>query len=148
MKPRKQLEFCQCRFPSEMRFERTAISIATDFAARLALSDERVEGIRTGVSEAFINAVEHASREESSGRIELSLRSTGEDTMQIVVHDWGPTFNPEQIEAPKIEQKIQAGQKKRGWGLYLIRQLADDVRIHSSKEKGNIVEMIFSIKEH
>ena len=56
----------------------------------------------------------------------------GEDpeSLEITIRDKGVGFEPNEVEEPKIEEKLKAT-RKRGWGLKIIDGLMDEVEIRS-----------------
>ena len=48
-------------FPSELGYERLARDTVAAFAVRLGFDSERVENLKTALSEACINAIEHGN---------------------------------------------------------------------------------------
>jgi anti-sigma regulatory factor (Ser/Thr protein kinase) len=56
------------------------------------------------------------------------------------VKDQGKGIN--QIPAPSIENKVEGKDKPRGWGLFLIKNLVNEVTFEPSPEGGNVVRMI------
>ena len=63
-----------------------------------------------------------------------------EDTLIIKVEDKGVGFESEKVEIPDIDDKLK-GQRKRGWGLQIIKELMDSVEFESS-ESGTTVTMV------
>ena len=52
---------------------------------------------------------------------------------------------PSEPEAPDIERKLAGDQKPRGWGLFLIKNMVDDVRI-SSDGSHHTVELVMRLE--
>ena len=50
-----------------------------------------------------------------------------EDQFKIVIRDTGRVFNPESIPDPDMKAHVQKGHKK-GLGIFLMRQIMDEVR--------------------
>jgi serine/threonine-protein kinase RsbW len=63
-----------------------------------------------------------------------------EDTLIIKVIDQGIGFDKSKVQIPKIENKLGTDERKRGWGLQLIKELMDTVEFESTKE-GTTVTM-------
>jgi anti-sigma regulatory factor (Ser/Thr protein kinase) len=48
-------------------------------------------------------------------------------------------------EEPDIELKIQQLQTPRGLGIFLIKQLVDEVEFNQTTDEGHMVRMVFKI---
>jgi anti-sigma regulatory factor (Ser/Thr protein kinase) len=49
-------------------------------------------------------------------------------------------------EKPDIEAKLAELQTPRGWGLFLMKNLVDDMHI-SSDDRYNTIELVMSLRE-
>ena len=47
---------------------------------------------------------------------------------------------------PDIKQKINGVNRPRGWGLFLIQNLMDEVEIKYVPKKGNVIRMVMYLK--
>ena len=54
------------------------------------------------------------------------------------MHDTGVGFAPETIAEPSIADKLKSN-RKRGWGLKIIRGLMDEVEIDSGRHGTTVV---------
>jgi serine/threonine-protein kinase RsbW len=134
----------ELRIPSVLGFEKLAMDFAASAARMLKLPDERIEDLKTAVSEACINAIEHGNKLDASIRVGISLR-VEESELHIDVHDEeGQTMGP--VPAPNIEAKIARKDAPRGWGIFLIRNLIDEVQFESKPEGGNVIKMIIHLE--
>jgi anti-sigma regulatory factor (Ser/Thr protein kinase) len=61
--------------------------------------------------------------------VKVEFHMTPEELI-ILVRDFGKGFEPASIEDPSIESKM-GSKHKRGWGLKLMKSLADDFQIES-----------------
>ena len=59
--------------------------------------------------------------------------------------DQGPGVDIKSLEIPSIDNKMKPGSKQRGWGVFLIKNLTDEVEFSSSKTGGE-VKMIIKMK--
>jgi len=98
-------------------------------ARHLGIAEEKIGEARIVVTEAIINALEHAGGAHPSVRVEFTM-SAG--TLVVFVRDRGKGFNPALLEDPVLEKKLGT-QQKRGWGMKLMKSLSDDFRIRSGK---------------
>ena len=101
-----------------------------DFITRMArhggLSDEEVHKIVVAIDEAVTNIIEHGYNKDEKGTIELEADWEG-GKFQVVIRDSARVFNPQSIPSPDMEEHIKAGRKK-GLGVFLMRQIMDEVR--------------------
>ena len=93
--------------------------------------------ISMALIEACINAFEHS---ESKSEVYIHF-IIDDDNLMIKVIDKGIGFDASQVKIPKIESKINSDERKRGWGLMLIKELMDSVDFESS-DSGTTLTMI------
>lgn len=96
-------------------------------AHHLGIAEEKIGEARIAVTEAIINALEHSGAKTPMVKVEF--RMTTEDLV-ILVRDYGKGFEPDSVEDPSLEAKF-GSRHKRGWGLKLMKSLADDFQIES-----------------
>jgi len=114
-----------------------AVSKTAEALAGLAqFSVEQIDEIRHAVIEACINAMEHS--ESPDRKIYLRFRVYA-DRLEIRVRDRGKGFDAGQVEKPNLRKKLETGSRKRGWGLMLIKNLMDDVRIETESPGTSII---------
>ena len=116
----------------ELAASRTAQAVA-DY---LDLDEEKTAEVTMALIEACINAFEHGKSEDNNVYIRFILQ---EEALIIEIKDKGKGFDSTKIEMPDIEKKLHS-QRKRGWGLQLMRELMDDVVIDSG-DKGTTITM-------
>ena len=91
------------------------------------LSDDQAGEISMALIEACINAFEHS---ESKSEIYIHFMIS-DDQLTIKVIDKGKGFDSSKIKIPEIENKINSNERKRGWGIMLIKELMDSVDFES-----------------
>jgi len=109
----------------------------------LGLPERTLERLKTAVAEATKNAMEHGNhyRAELPVLIEVSA-SEAEISVKITDEGSGPpAFHP---ETPDLEAKLEGEQTLRGWGLFLIRNLVDDMNV-TGDEHHHTVELIMHL---
>ena len=106
------------------------LGFVREFMSRMirqsSLSREDENKIILAVDEAVTNIIEHGYDEGADGSIELEVEAA-ESHFQIVIRDTGRIFNPESIPDPDVKEHVQRGHKK-GLGIFLMRQIMDEVR--------------------
>jgi serine/threonine-protein kinase RsbW len=129
--------------PSEPGNERRAAEEVARAVSRLGLPKRTLRRFKTAVSEAALNAMEHGNhyRAELPVIIEVSV---SEAEISVKVTDEGsgpPTFD---AEAPDLEAKLEGMQTPRGWGLFLIRNMVDDMNV-TGDEHHHTLELILHL---
>lgn len=91
--------------------------------------------VETALREALSNAVRHGCRSDPSRSVVLVAEFDPERGIEMVVRDPGPGFDPSQIPSPTAGHHLM---RSHGRGLYLIRQLMDEVDF---SPRGNEIRM-------
>jgi serine phosphatase RsbU (regulator of sigma subunit)/anti-sigma regulatory factor (Ser/Thr protein kinase) len=130
--------------PSEPGNERLVMDRVAEFASVLDLPGPRMERLKTAVSEAAMNAIEHGNK----GRAELpvSVRLESSDTvLSVQIKDQGGNSEIATSELPDLEAKLAGLQSPRGWGLFLIKNMVDEMNV-SSDGSHHTIELILHLK--
>jgi serine/threonine-protein kinase RsbW len=134
----------QLHIPSVPGFEKVAMDFAASVAKMMQFPEARIEDLKTAIAEACINAIEHGNKLDASTKVGISLTVEGAK-LQVAVQDEGTGIG--QVETPSIDQKMAGQQKTRGWGIFLIQSLMDEVAFESSPEGGNVVKMVIHLQK-
>ena len=129
--------------PSEPGNERRATEEVARAVSGLGLPERTLERLKTAVAEATMNAMEHGNRYRAEVPVVIEV-SASDAELSIKITDEGsgpPTFHS---ETPDIEAKLEGMQTLRGWGLYLIRNLVDDMNV-TGDEHHHTVELILHL---
>jgi serine/threonine-protein kinase RsbW len=120
--------------PMGPEMEIAASRAATAVAESMHMSADKIDEVRMAVVEACINAIEHSrSNDQTVYLTFMVMGGTDPERLDVVVRDTGVGFQPSELSEPKIEEKLTAD-RKRGWGLKIMRGLMDDVTVHSGIE--------------
>ena len=130
--------------PNTLGYERVAMACSASFANIHGLPAERIEDLKTIVAEAAINAMQHGNYGRPDARVTVILKVTA-DILNVTVRDEGYGFKKE-IKDPDIDRIIAMLDKPVGFGVFLMRNLADRVEFRSLPEGGHVVEMLINIK--
>lgn len=133
----------ELHIPSILGFEKVAMDFAASVAKMMGFPEERIEDLKTAVAEACLNAIEHGNKLDASMKVGISL-TIEESKLQVAVQDQGEGIG--EIDTPKIEDKIEGKKTPRGWGIFLIKSLMDEVKFESTPEGGNLVRMIIHLE--
>ncbi len=118
---------------SEPGNERLAMERVAEVVKELGLSKERLERLKTAVAEATMNAMEHGNRYRSDVPVVIEVLSSGVD-LSVRIKDQGGVSDPApDKEVPNLEAKLEGLQTPRGWGMFLIRNLVDEVHLTSDE---------------
>jgi anti-sigma regulatory factor (Ser/Thr protein kinase) len=106
------------------------LMLVRDFVSRLIrqsrLAKEEENKVILAVDEAVTNIIEHGYDEGADGSIEIEVEAD-DDQFKIMIRDSGRVFNPESIPNPDMKEHVTRGHKK-GLGIFLMRQIMDEVR--------------------
>ena len=92
------------------------------------------------VDEAVSNIIEHAYENTTRGDIRVVVDINAKRA-QLTIHDSGDKFDPLSVEPPVVEEHIKSG-RKRGLGIFLMRQVMDEVRYHYLPGQENVLTLV------
>jgi len=141
MHPNNKIEL---HIPSVMGYEKIAMECAASMAKKMGFTEDRIEDLKTAVAEACLNAMEHGNKMDTSTKVGITL-TVEESRLQVTVKDEGKGVG--EIVSPSIESKIEGKDKTRGWGIYLIKSLMNEVKFEPSPEGGNVIKMIIYLEK-
>ncbi len=121
--------------PSTLGYEKVARSAAQAVAEEMGFSPDRIEDLKTAVAEACMNAIEHGNQESRAAAVTVLLTAEAEQ-LEVSVSDEGLTAMPDEFPTPGY------GGENRGWGMFFISQLVDQVQITRLPAGGNQVRMV------
>ncbi|HNP70932.1 MAG TPA: ATP-binding protein [Kouleothrix sp.] len=136
----------ELRLPSKLGYEKVAMDTASSLARRMGFGPDRVEALRTAIAEAVTNAIEHGNAHDAEMRV-LVMLTAREDELVVRVADQGrKQLDHEQTTpTPSIEDALNR-QDKGGWGIWLIRELMDEVEFTTAPSGGNQVRMVIHLE--
>jgi len=117
----------ELKLPVLKNMELVATNTSEVVSKHMDLSEEQSDEISMALIEACINAFEHS---ETKNEIYIHFMIS-DNELTIKVIDKGKGFDASKIKIPEIENKINTKERKRGWGLMLIKELMDSVDFES-----------------
>ena len=131
--------------PSEPGNERQAMEQVAEAVREFNnLSPRRLERLKTAVAEATMNAMEHGN--DYRPELPVAIRVLASETNLVVrVSDQGKGQPIPEPESPDLEAKLSDQQVPRGWGLFLIENMVDEIRV-TSDEAHHIVELVMRLE--
>lgn len=130
--------------PSEPGNERAAMSYVVEAVKNFKLPERRIEQLKTAVAEATMNAMEHGNHYDPQIPVTLQVLS-GNHELVVRITDKGGSQPIVSSEMPDIEAKLAELQSPRGWGLFLIQNMVDEMRILSD-ENTHTIELILHLE--
>lgn len=98
-------------------------------------TQEDIFAVHLSVEEAFLNAVKHGNKMDSSKEVKVEYYVDG-DKIELRIFDQGSGFNPEDVPEPRVGENLY---RTEGRGLLLMRAYMDVVEYN---EQGNCIHMI------
>jgi serine/threonine-protein kinase RsbW len=127
----------ELKFPSELGYEKVAREAVESVARQMGFSPERVEDLKTAVSEACMNAIQHGNKLDVRMKVVIVL-TADEDKLDILVKDSGLGGTPpNEVPPPDIKAKVEGCDKMcGGLGRFIIQNLVDESGFVEPDEEG------------
>jgi serine phosphatase RsbU (regulator of sigma subunit)/anti-sigma regulatory factor (Ser/Thr protein kinase) len=133
--------------PSEPGNERQAMEQVVEAVRELNLPPKRLDQLKTAVAEATMNAMEHGNHYDPDKPVSIEVLAS-RTTLSVRVIDHGGTRTLPSVAGtvvPDLEAKLAELQTPRGWGLFLIKHMVDEMYV-SNDETHHIVELIMYLE--
>jgi serine/threonine-protein kinase RsbW len=102
------------------------------------VSEDHTFGIDMAVREAVTNAVLHGNKQDESKICEVQIK-TSPEAIEILVHDQGSGFKPEEVPDPTEAENIL---KTSGRGIFFMRNFMDQVDWFIKPAGGTTVRLL------
>ena len=126
--------------PNEIGHERIAMASLASFAKMHGFSSARIEDLKTVVAEAAVNAMQHGNKGRPDAVVNIVFHYD-DGAIQIMVADQGNGIE-EVLPQPDIERIVREIDPPVGFGIYLIRQLVDEVEFNTEVASGHCLKMV------
>ncbi|MEI8165492.1 MAG: ATP-binding protein [Chloroflexales bacterium] len=133
------MERVELNIPSNPIFERVVRASAAEVGSAFGFSAERIEDLKLAISEAVNNAIDHGNNREASKLVAVVFEIDG-DQLEVRISDEGTGVEKLDFGHRAIDEaNLEAGQL-RGFGMYLISELVDDLEV-SSSHRGTVLTL-------
>jgi serine phosphatase RsbU (regulator of sigma subunit)/anti-sigma regulatory factor (Ser/Thr protein kinase) len=107
-------------------------------------SARRLERLKTAVAEATMNAMEHGNNYRAESPVSIQVLGSKTDLV-VRITDHGNTQQIMNAESPDLEAKLANLQTPRGWGLFLIKNMVDEMNV-TNESSHHTIELIMHRK--
>jgi serine/threonine-protein kinase RsbW len=133
--PGRQIEI-SLRVPTDLGVVEEAVDLVARHCLASGIPPRAARfRLRVALCEALSNAIVYGNQMDPAKRVDVTVVVT-DTRVSVQVRDEGNGFNPSEIPDPTSPDRLE---KPNGRGLFLIRQLVDEVRFN---ERGNSICMI------
>jgi len=137
--PRRLASFALASVPGS---ERVALTQVADSVAHLNLPPQRLNKLKTAVAEVTMNAIEHGNDNRADLDVDIEVLYSGTEIVVTVTDhgggDPGWAGDGDDAEIPDLDRKLSGDQGPRGWGLFLIRHMVDDMKVTVEGERRTV----------
>jgi serine/threonine-protein kinase RsbW len=131
--------------PSEPGNERRATEVVAGAIKDVGLTQQRLERLKTAVAETTMNAMEHGNEYRPEVPVKIRVLSSEADLSVRITDQGGSPLPDPDKEAPDLEAKLEGLQTPRGWGLFLIKNMVDEMHV-TSDGSHHTVELVMHLE--
>ncbi len=131
--------------PSEPGNEKQAMEQVALAVRAIDLDMARIERLKTAVAEAVMNAMEHGNHYQPDKPVQIEARAS-DGKLIVRITDFGGGNGLPEAATPDLEAKLEGLQSPRGWGLFLIKNMVDEMNVHSDATH-HTLELVLNLKE-
>lgn len=124
--------------PSESGNERLALPRVAEAVAGCGLTEDQLERLGTAVAEATMNAIEHGNGSRPEIPVDVQVIRLPDGVAVVITDLGGGRAKHAAREAPDIDLKLEGLQGPRGWGLFLIDHMVDEVETTTVGERHSV----------
>ena len=128
--------------PSEAGIERIASEKVLELLIEIPLKKTQVDRLKTAVSEATMNAIEHGNHFDRNKPVIIKVIAS-EKAISVHISDRGGDIIIPESKVPDLEAKLAGLESPRGWGMFIIRRMVDHLEILSGEDHHTVVLSMF-----
>jgi serine phosphatase RsbU (regulator of sigma subunit)/anti-sigma regulatory factor (Ser/Thr protein kinase) len=131
--------------PSQPGNERLAMEQVLELAKGMRFSMAKLERLKTAVGETTMNAMEHGNQYRAELVAKIQVLAS-DNALAVRITDFGGGKPIPEPEKPDLEAKLSGIQSPRGWGLFIIENMVDEMNVLAD-ETHHTVELIMKFEE-
>lgn len=121
--------------PMHSSMELVAAQTGSLIAEANGFDQNCIEEIQLAIIETCINAFEHSKSDDQRVHIKFIIK---DNELELKITDHGVGFQLEPNALPPEDESESHVLRKRGWGLELIKNMMDDIRVDSGENETTI----------
>jgi anti-sigma regulatory factor (Ser/Thr protein kinase) len=114
--------------------EKVVMQRVADVAAAVGVEGPRLDRLRTAVAEATMNAIEHGNQNRPELPVEVVVFVAPAALVVRIRDQGGGREVVTDVVEPDLEAKLRGEQSPRGWGLFLIRNMVDELEVSADDD--------------
>src|SRR5919107_1556352 len=130
---------------SEPGNERPAMEKVAEAVKELPLSGQRLDRLKTAVAEATMNAMEHGNRYDPDVSVNIQVWLLKDRLLVRIIDRGSGQLSSLKAQGPNLEAKLEDAQTARGWGVFLIERMVDEVRVSGNPDH-HTVELVMRLE--
>jgi len=131
--------------PSRPGNERQAMQQVAEVVAPLGLPQMKLDRLKTAVAEATMNGMEHGNKFDEAIPVLIEVARDGQK-LKVSITDRGLKQPIPDAETPDLTAKLAGQQSPRGWGLFLIQNMVDEMHV-TTDDVHHTVELVIHLTE-
>jgi anti-sigma regulatory factor (Ser/Thr protein kinase) len=130
--------------PNQAGYERVAMACSASLARMHCCPEDRIEDLKTVVAEATINAMQHGNGWRPGACVAVRIE-IAQGTIFVSVTDEGSGLHQE-VRDPDIDSFVVQNAPITGFGLFLMRKLADNLEFDQTAGGGHRVRLAIKMR--
>ena len=124
--------------------EKEAMQRVSQAVAELSLPAAFLDRLKTAVAEAAMNAIEHGNKNRPELPVLIQVQASP-SVVSVRITDQGGRQQTSAPQLPDLEAKLAGLQTPRGWGLFLIKNLTDEMHV-TTHDIYHTIELVLYIQ--
>ena len=126
--------------------ERHAMREVAAAVEPLHLEPRQLQRLQTAVAEATMNAMEHGNKYQPDVPVRIEVAASEHDLAVRITDQGGDQPIPD-AQAPDLAAKLASQQTPRGWGLFLIQNMVDELTV-TSDATHHTMQLVMHLRGH